>query len=390
MHYSPIIVNMNRKGLLLIVIILLASLAFILSQQLTRENKEVEDKFYFGVSYGQPTVEDAKILIDKVKNYTNFFLVNSYDLATNETALNEVCDYAAQANLKFVVYFDFISRVAYPWHQTWLDNASARWGSNFLGVHLSDEPGGKQIDTQKYYSKAANYSDAANRFVKNISSTNSMADAKNKGIPLFTSDYALYWWDYLAGYDTVFVELGWNLSSTQQIALCRGATNMQGKDWGAIIVWKYYSPPYLGNASEIYDDMVSAYRAGAKYVVVFNYPKYPETNLYGILSEEHLAAMEQFWVHVKANPRSIDGKVIGEAALVLPQDYGWGMRRTAYITQDRIWGVWLEDEKAPLILNNTAKLLSKYGLKLDIIYEDQRFDYKTKYSKVYYWNSTIP
>ena len=188
---------MNRKGLLLIAIILLASLAFILSQQLTRENKAVEDKFYFGVSYGQPTVEDAKILIDKVKNYTNFFLVNSYDLTTNETALNQVCDYAAQAKLKFVVYFDFISRVAYPWHQTWLDNASTSWGSNFLGVHLSDEPGGKQIDTQKYFTKAADYTDAANHFVNNISSSNSMKDAKSKNITTFTSDYALYRWNIL-------------------------------------------------------------------------------------------------------------------------------------------------------------------------------------------------
>jgi hypothetical protein len=384
-------INMNRKGLFLIAIILLASLAFIFSQCITGEDNRVEDDLFFGVSYGgQASVEDAKILIDRVKNYTNFFLVNSYDLTTNETALNEVCNYAAQANLKFIVYFDFISRIAYPWHQTWLDTASARWGDNFLGIHLSDEPGGKQIDTQKYYTKAANYSDAANRFVNNISSTNSMVDAKNKSIPLFTSDYALYWWDYLAGYDTVFAELGWNLSSNQQIALCRGAANMQGKDWGAIIVWKYYSPPYLGNASEIYGDMVSAYRAGAKYVVVFDYPTYPETNPYGILSEEHLAAMEQFWNYVKTTPRDAGGKVKGEVALVLPKDYGWGMRRTAYITHDRIWGVFPEDEKAPLILNNTAKLLDTYGLKLDVIYGDARFGYKSKYRMVYFWNSTIP
>jgi hypothetical protein len=381
---------MNRKGLLLIAIILLASLAFILSQQLTRENKDVEDTFYFGVSYGQPTVKDAKILIDRVKNYTNFFLVNSYDLTTNETALNEVCYYAAEANLKFVVYFDFISRVAYPWHQTWLDNASTRWGDKFLGINLNDEPGGKQIDTQKYFTKAQDYANAANRFVNNISSSNSMKDAKSKNITTFTSDYALYWWDYSAGYDTVFAELGWNLSSTQQIALCRGAANMQGKDWGAIIVYKYYTPPYLGNASEIYGDMVSAYRAGAKYVVVFNYPTYPETNPYGILSEEDLAAIQHFWNYVKSNPRDADDIERGEVALVLPKDYGWGMRRTQYITLDRIWGVFPEDGKAPLILNNTARLLGKYGLKLDIVYEDQQFDYKDKYDKVYFWNSTIP
>jgi len=381
---------MNRKGLLLIAIILLASLAFILSQQLTHEEKAADDIFYFGVSYGQPTVDGAKVLIDKVKNYTNFFLVASYDLTTNETALTEVCDYAAAANLKFMVYFDFISRIAYPWHQTWLDNARVRWDDKFLGVYLSDEPGGKQIDTQKYFTSASSYSDAANRFVSNISSSSSMMDAKSKNITTSTSDYALYRWDYLAGYDTVFAELGWNISSNQQIALCRGAADMVGKDWGAIIVYKYYTPPYLANASEIYSDMVSAYRAGAKYVAFFNYPTYPEGNPFGILSGEDLAAMQQFWNYVKSNPRTAGNIEKGEVALVLPQDYGWGMRRTQYITQDRIWGVFPEDEKAPLILNNTAKLLGKYGLKLDIIYDDPNFDYKDKYEKIYFWNSTIP
>lgn len=393
--YALITVRMLRlamkfQGLLLTAIIILASLAFIYAQNIISEESAKEDAFFFGVSYGQETVQEAKSLIDEVKNYTNFFLINSYDLTTNETVLNEVCDYAAQSNLKFIVFFDFISRIAYPWHQTWLDNAKERWGDKFLGVHLRDEPGGKQIDTKEFFQNASDYSDAANRFLTNIASYNSTIDAKSKGIPIFTSDYALYWFDYLAGYDTVFVELGWNLSTTQQIALCRGAANMQGKDWGAIIVWKYYEPPYLASGSEMYEDMVSAYRAGAKYVVVFNYPKYPETNPYGILSEEHLETMRKFWSYVKSNPRGTYGRSIGEAALVLPKDYGWGMRRTQYITQDKIWGLWSEDEKAPLILNNTVKLLSKYKLNLDIIYDDARFfNQARKYSKVYFWNSTI-
>ena len=169
---------------------------------------------------------------------------------------NEVCNYAAQANLNFIVFFDFISRIAYPWHQNWLDTAKERWGDRFLGIYLRDEPGGHQIDGQDPIKNATDYSDAANRFVENITLSNSMIDAKNKSIPTFTSDYALYWWDYLAGYDTVFVELGWKLNSTQQIALCRGAANMRGTDWGAIIVWTYYEPPYLGSAQEVYDEMI--------------------------------------------------------------------------------------------------------------------------------------
>ncbi len=379
---------MKFKGLLLIAIIIIATLALIYAQSTSWEASVEEDEFYFGVSYGGQTVQEAKVLIDKVKNYTNFFIIGSYDLSTNETALNEVCGYAAQADLKFIVFFDFISRIAYPWHQTWLDNAKERWGDKFFGIYLRDEPGGHQIDGQDPIKNASDYSDAASRFVENITLSNSMIDTKNKIIPTFTSDYALYWWDYLAGYDTVFAELGWKLNSTQQIALCRGAANMQGKDWGAIIVWTYYEPPYLGSAQEVYDDMVLAYSAGAKYVVVFNYPTFPEDNPYGILSDEHFEAMEKFWSYVKANQRGNGGRVNSEVALVLPQDYGWGMRRNEHITQDNIWGLWTEDEKTPLILDNANKLLSRYGLKLDIIYEDARFNYRGNHSQIYFWNTT--
>jgi hypothetical protein len=375
---------MKAKAAVLAVIIAISAIAVIYAQLSVNR-----DDFYFGVSYGDITAQQAKVLIDKVKPYTNFFLINSFNLTTNETTLTEVCDYAAQADLKFVVYFDFISRIIYPWHQTWMDTAQQRWGDKFLGVHLRDELGGKQIEgVNSTVISAVDYSDAANQFVDNITSTNSTIDAKNRGIPLFTSDFALYWWDYLAGYDTVFAELGWNASSVQQIALCRGAANVQGKDWGTIITWTYSEPPYLSNAEEIYQEMVLSYQAGAKYVVVFNYPTYPEDNPYGIFSGEHFGAMERFWNYQNNNPRTLD-ETTGEVALVLPQDYGWGIRRNPYITNDRIWGLWYEDEKAPIILNNLNSLLTKYGSKLDVVFEDPQFSYAGKYRQVYFWNSTI-
>jgi len=375
------------KALLLAVILIISSVAFLYTQQISKEGAAISDDFYFGVSFGGQTVQQAKTLIDKTRNYTNFFIINSYDLSTNETALNEVCDYTAQAGLNFIVYFEFISRVAYPWHQTWLDTAKERWGNRFLGIYLRDELGGKQIDLQETVKNAANYSDAANRFVNNITLSNSMTDAKSKNLRTFTADYALYWWDYKAGYDTVFAELGWGLDSTQQIALCRGAANMQGKDWGAIIVWEDYEPPYLGSAQEIYDEMLLAYSGGAKYIVVFNYPTFPESNPYGVLLEEHFLVLEQFWNYVNANPRGYSGEA--KVALVLPEDYGWGMRRNKYIGVDNIWGLWPEDEKSPIILENAKALLGEYGLGLDIIYSDETVSFEGKYDKVFFWNSTI-
>jgi hypothetical protein len=364
------------------------------------KNDVSNEEFFFGVTYGSTTSSEAKLLIDKVKGYTNLFVVDSWDISENETALTEICEYAVDAGMSVIVYFDYVFYDVEPWLwlRAWLNTAKERWGDQFLGIYLFDEPGGNQIDTGQWQTgwfakeameNASDYSDAANRFVTSIPSALSWQNVKNVSLPIFTSDYALYWFDYLAGYDTVFVELGWNISTIQQIALCRGAANVQGKDWGAIITWTYYEPPYLASGPEIYQEMLTAYRAGAKYVVVFNYPKYPENNMYGILAEEHFTAMRLFWDYVQAFPRDNYGKVEGQAALVLPKDYGWGTRRAEHLIEDNIWGFWVEDEKTPIIGENMLKLMGRHGLELDIVYDDPQFNFEEKYSQIYFWNSTI-
>lgn len=209
--------------------------------------------------------------------------------------------------------------------------------------------------------------------------------ARNNSIPLFTADYALYWWDYLSGYDTVFVELGSNVSTPQQIALCRGAADMQGKDWGAIITWKYSEHPYIGNGTEIYNDMLYAYTAGAKYVTVFNWAPYPETNPYGVLADEHFDAMKSFNDYVQAHPRSSDGKTKASVALVLPANYGWGARRA----NEGVWGLWPANETTTVIWDDVNNLSNRYGLSLDIIFDDARLSAAGKYDRVYLWNASI-
>ncbi len=73
-----------------------------------------------------------------------------------------------------------------------------------------------------------------------------------------TSDYALYWFDYKAGYDLVLSEFGWNHSRMLNVALSRSAAKMHNNDWGAIITWTYREPPYLESADELYYDMILA------------------------------------------------------------------------------------------------------------------------------------
>ena len=380
---------------LLLVTFILSPTFYILNNE-----RKPPEGFFFGVSYGLSTVSEARLLIDKVKDYTNFFIINNWDISTNETALNEICDYAAEAGLTFIVFFDFISlnprRENLVWHREWVETAKDRWGDKFAGIYIYEEPGGKQIDTglfdelyhdderRRMYENVTTYTEAAEIFLTELPRSWSFRYLQRHNITKFVSDYALYWFDYLAGYDTIFVELGWNHSSIQHIDLCRGAASVQRKDWGAIITYTYDNPPYLASGKKMLDEMLSSYEAGAKYVIIFNFPKYPKDNQYGILIEEHFTVMQQFWEYVIEYPEKY-GTKDGKIAFVLPKDYGWGMRHQ----YDNIWlPTWGSDDLSPLIWENMHKLIEKHGLQLDIVYDDPRFKFEN-YDQVIFWNSTI-
>ena len=415
---------------LLILVALLASAVILPAVYLLNQAKtgSGSSEFFFGVSFGGTTVNQAKLLIDRVKGYTNLFVVNSWEIngAANETLLNEVCEYAINANLSVIVYLNFVyynytldlgniynasSWDLYgvsPWHVQWLNTAMDRWGSKFLGVYLYDEPGGTQIDLGYWdgtpmtgeppdtFVNVTTHSQAAANYTASLRQSGSMQhitntsipDAVNSKVPVFTSDYALYWFDYLGGYDAVFAQLGGTAggnSKIQQIALCRGAAAAQNKQWGTIITWTRNEPPYLEGAEDLLEDMAMAYQAGATYLIVFNYPYNSTDNQYGILTDKHFNAMEQFWSQTRNSPRNTLSQTRGEVAFVLPKDYGWGMRHP----DDKIWGLFPTDNMSLPIWNNMNTLTEKYGTKLDIIYDDPQFNTANKYQEIYYWNSTI-
>ena len=390
--------TIKKIWIILIVALLVASI-LLSAAYFEHQSREVtrKNEVYFGVTFGLNTTSEAKLLIDKVKEFTNLFIVDSWTLDTlnesvNGTSLTEVCDYAVSQGLNIIVYFDFISYVTYPWQLTWVENASTRYGSKFLGIYLFDEPGGRQIDLGAWdnqsavFADATTYAKAADTYIKSISSFPSMKNLKRMDIQAFTSDYALYWFDYLAGYDCVFVELlgNNNTDKIRQIGLCRGAADMQDKQWGAIITYSNdVPPPYLENGADMLQDMLTAYHAGAEFIVVFNYPVYPEGNPYGILSEDQFDAMKNFWNQIHSDQKSTFGKENAQAALVLPKDYGSGLRTPT----DKIWGLWNSDSLSPMIWAKIDKMLKTYELRLDIIYNDTSFNFKEKYSKIYYWNT---
>ena len=89
----------------------------------------------------------------------------------------------------------------------------------------------------------------------------------------------------------------------------------------------------------MYNEMRQSYESGAQYVVVFNYS--PNNNGTGLLQGEHFAALQKFWSDIVQNPRETNN-VTAQAALVLPNNYGWGMRSQ----NDNIWGLWQPDNSA--------------------------------------------
>ncbi len=464
-------------------------------------NKKLKP-FYVGVTFGGSTAAEAKQLIDRVKGYTNLFVVQSDPLQHDISELEDTCDYAVKSGLDIIVYFGSYgsqrnTTVAF------INTAQVRWGSHFLGVYYGDEPGGKTLDdivslnnipnlgniTKDQYGFSISqtngsistskrfdflgrisltYSDSvshnmtayspdgtitvskdyndydynfdnhefltyfpngtvtlqkgllysnppsivtdrgdisqfepyqqlwdsrpfqtmedmpavATSYVKNQQATTDWIHNQTD-VKLFTSDYALYWWDYLSGYDVLFAQFGWNHTTAQDIALVRGAANLQNKQWGAILTWKYTEPPYLTNGEEIYSQMRTAYECGAEYVVLFNYAE-DMSGPYGTLKDEHFEALERFWNETVQNPLVFHGGAKADSVLVLPSNYGWGMRRP----DDTIWGLWGADERSQQVWEQLQSALSRHSSRLDLVYDDPAYLVAGKYRQIYYWNQT--
>lgn len=388
----------KRFALTIISFVIILSAAFFASNHFLNQKEDEEaPEVYVGVTFCGNTTAEAELLIDRVKDYTNLFVLYSGPVSENETAMTEICEYAIAAGLNIVVYFgDLDSRVLpiknLEWRLTWMNMAKQRWGNKFLGVHYYDEPGGIYIDldwNENLLIRNVTYADltydmVASWFIGGFHWDDGFEAIKANSLDAFVSDYALYWFDYLAGYDIVLAQAGWNHTLEQDIALLRGAARMQNKSWGEMITWKYRHPPYLDSGEAIYEQMSTAYECGAEYFMIFNFPTL-EGNDYGLLLDEHFEALERFWNDVVKNPEVVHGSIEAESALVLPRNYGWGMRRP----DDRIWGWWGPDEKSDQIWTLSRQLLEQYDLSLDIVYEDPEFPIQGKYSQIYYWNHTI-
>ena len=385
---------MKFKQLTVLLILLLISPLF-LNCTLTAKavTTQAAPNLYFGVDVAFESIALTEQLIDNVSSYTNFFIIGC-DGGDNDTRLTIISQYVYDKGMSFIVYSDTPN---YPSRQ-WLADAQSKWGNSFLGIYYLDEPGGKQLDLDKSGliavpaagkngdTAAENYSLAAVQYVKTINSwlrSGSYAITNSFAYPteyqLFTSDYGLYWYDYEAGYNTVFAEFTQNYSRSLNVALVRGAATVQNKNWGVMITWKYTQAPYMESGPELYNDMVFAYENGAEYIIVFDSNQNFTQN---VLEQGQLDAMKQFWQYVQANPRTIS-PASDRTAYVLPEDYAYGFRGPA----DKIWGLWNADSLTLDISMSVATLMQMDGNNLDIVYPSQTLE-SAGYQSIIYWNNT--
>jgi hypothetical protein len=377
----------------LLVFVLLFTLAGV---NLLSQNVESKPDAFVGVDVAYGNETDVYTIADAVSGYANLIIVGSLNVTQDSAALTRVCDFLYQKGFYFIVYVGFATRGYLPPRgpaPSFFSLASVRWGDKFLGAYFFDEVGGKQLDSSdKVVSILSNstfnsrvYSYASEVFVASL--TGALIETAGWYAPsydhlqLFTSDYALYWYDYSGGYNTVFTEFVGNQSRQIAVALDRGAADTLGEDWGVIITYQTSGPE---NATQLYSDMTFAWQSGAKYIVVFD-GNSTQATPYGVLTQAHLDAMKQFWNNAKTSTRSVEYPA--DTAYVLPADYGYGFRGSS----DTIWGLWNSDALSAKVWNDANSLLATYGNNLDIVYAT-RIDSQPitlPYKTLIFWNSTI-
>ncbi len=373
---------MTSKLLVVIVVVLVVLLVVLNLGFFGGSEKEVPD-FFVGIGPAYADVDAIKISIDEASAYTNLFVIGSTGISDDREKLQEISQYLVDREMYFIVYYG-----GHDYNELELiDEIREKFSDYFLGIYFSDEQGGKQLDefAYRWVDEADNISDAADQFVYHLHYYLHTREIEGEPVnfapsdfTLFSADYALYWFDYLAGYDTIFAEFGWNYSRQINVALNRGAATILDRDWGIIMTWTFNGPPYIGSGIDLFNDLVYAYENGAKYIVIFDSN---EEYTKSILKEEHYQALEQFWQYTKDNPISEDN---GRVAFVLPKDFGYGFRGP----DDKIWGLWEADETSLQISYHLGEFLQQYGTSLDVIYDDNLVADQT-YIKYIFWNGTI-
>ena len=382
-------------GAFLALLIVFAFLFTLAGEDLLSANSAKMPSVFIGVDVAFGNETAVYTIANAVYGFSNLIIVGSLNVTRDTAALTRVCDFLFQKGFYFIVYVGFAKTNFLPPQgpdPSFLSTASTRWGNKFLGLYLFDEAGGRQLDsTDKVVPRVPNstfeardYSYASEAFDETLTGALTMNANWFSPSPmksqLFTSDYALYWYDYLGGYGTVFGEFVGDQSRQIVVALDRGAANVFGRNWGTMITYQENGPE---NPSKLYSDMTVAWRSGAKYIIVFD-GNSTDASTSGALTQAHLDEMKLFWNYTKTNKQGIEYSAV--AAYVIPADYGCAFRGSS----DTIWGLWNADTLSTTLLNTANSLLATYGNNLDIVYQN-RVDSQPialPYKTLIFWNGT--
>ena len=378
-------------------LLVLALLFTFIGVDLQAQKAASEPAVFVGVDVAFGNETAVYTVADAVYGYANLIIIGSLKVTQDTEALTRVCNFLYQKGFYFIVFVAFAKDDYLPPRgpdQTFFKVASAQWGNKFLGMYLFDEVGGNQLDTTEkvVFSMLTSpfnerdYTFASEAYVQGLSGDIAISLSWFTPSPvqsqLFTSDYGLYWFDYLSGYGTVFTEFVGNQSRQIAVALDRGAAHALDKQWGTIITYSANST--IENLTQLYNDMVFAWQSDAKYIIVFD-GNSTDAATSGVLTQTHLNVMKQFWTYTKTNTRS--NEYPADTAYVLPPDYGYGFRSP----NDTIWGLWSADALSSVVWNQANTLLATYGNKLDIVYAN-RLDSEPitlPYKTLIFWNGTV-
>ncbi|TRO51554.1 hypothetical protein E2P61_05880, partial [Candidatus Bathyarchaeota archaeon] len=103
-------------------------------------------EFFVGVEFAynsdagdvKDLVNDLKGLVDKVKYYTNVFVIGSIEISFNQAALDEACDYVVNSGLYLIAFLTDSREYHYDNNYTifeWGADAKQKYGEMFLGVY---------------------------------------------------------------------------------------------------------------------------------------------------------------------------------------------------------------------------------------------------------------
>ena len=84
------------------------------------------------------------------------------------------------------------------------------------------------------------------------------------------------------------------------------------------------------------------------------------------------------------DPELERGSIQAGSVLILPQNFGSGLRWK----DDKIWGIFPPSNDSLKIWDISQNLIDKYGLNLDIIFDDKQFNLENEYLKIYLWNQS--